>query len=66
VLQRIELDRNGFACMLGGDDGNTLFMLVADWHMQESISDNMLRLTTGPHTGQLLTTRVSAAAVGWP
>lgn len=31
VLQRIELDEFCFACMLGGDDGKTLFMLVAAW-----------------------------------
>ena len=32
VLQTIELDRGCFACMLGGDDGRTLFMLTAEWH----------------------------------
>src|SRR5262249_34614821 len=31
VLQRIELDQFCFACMLGGRDGRTLFMMVADW-----------------------------------
>ena len=29
MLERIELDRAGFACMLGGPDGTTLFMLAA-------------------------------------
>jgi len=66
VLQRIELDRNGFACMLGGADRKTLFMLAADWHMEEGISDNMQRLTTGPRTGQLLTAPAPSAGVGWP
>jgi sugar lactone lactonase YvrE len=31
VLDTIELDRNPFACMLGGPDGRTLFMLAAEW-----------------------------------
>src|SRR5215210_4830227 len=31
VLQRIELDRACFACMLGGKDRKTLFMMVAEW-----------------------------------
>ncbi|MDQ5855002.1 MAG: hypothetical protein M3302_01485 [Actinomycetota bacterium] len=31
ALRRIELDAACFACMLGGDDGKTLFMMVADW-----------------------------------
>src|SRR5262249_40399942 len=31
VLQTVELDRGCFACMLGGEDGQTLFMLAAEW-----------------------------------
>src|SRR5262245_22807978 len=31
VLDRIELDRPCYACMLGGEDGRTLFMIVAKW-----------------------------------
>src|SRR5215210_5981912 len=30
VLQTVELDRGCFACMLGGEDGRTLFMVAAD------------------------------------
>ncbi len=30
VLQTVELDRGCFACMLGGEDGKTLFMVAAD------------------------------------
>ena len=33
VLDRIEVDLPCFACTLGGDDGRTLFMLVADWRL---------------------------------
>ena len=31
VLQRIELERSCFACMLGGEDRKTLFMMVGEW-----------------------------------
>ena len=44
-----------FACMLGGEDRRTLFMLVADWRMSDGFEDNITRLTEGPPTGQLLT-----------
>jgi sugar lactone lactonase YvrE len=66
VLQRIKLDMPCFACMLGGEDGRTLFMLVADWHLQEGFEDNIHRLTTGPRTGMILTATVPAPHVGWP
>jgi sugar lactone lactonase YvrE len=66
VLDRIPLDQSGFACALGGVDGRTLFMLTADWHMDEDFMDNLNRLTTGPRTGQVLTTKVSVPAAGYP
>ena len=66
VLQWVETDRACFACMLGGDDGTTLFMLAADWHMNEGFADNLKRLTTGPRTGQLLAAAVSVPGAGWP
>ena len=55
-----------FACMLGGDDGRTLFMLVADWRMSEGFEENIARLTQGPRTGQVLTAPAPARGVGWP
>jgi sugar lactone lactonase YvrE len=66
VLERVRLDMPCFACMLGGDDAKTLFMLVADWRIADSPDDNMARLTTGPRTGQLLAAPAPAAGVGWP
>ncbi|HEY6813799.1 MAG TPA: SMP-30/gluconolactonase/LRE family protein [Propionibacteriaceae bacterium] len=66
VLDRIPLDQAGFACALGGPDGRTLFMLTSDWHMDEDFMDNLNRLTTGPHTGHVLTTTVSVTSAGWP
>jgi sugar lactone lactonase YvrE len=66
VLERVRLRMPCFACMLGGDDGKTLFMLAADWRIADSPDDNMTRLTTGPRTGQVLTARAPAAGAGWP
>ena len=47
MLDRIPLDQFGFACALDGNDGRTLFMLTAYWHMDEDFMDNLQRLTTG-------------------
>ena len=66
VLDRIELDRAPFACMLGGPDRSTLFAMAQDWRLSESPADNMTRLTTGPRTGQVLTAAAPAPGVGWP
>jgi sugar lactone lactonase YvrE len=59
VLQTIELDRGCFACMLGGADKRTLFMVATEW----SGTANMAR---GPRTGQVLTVEVAAPGAGRP
>jgi sugar lactone lactonase YvrE len=61
VLQRIELDQFCFACMLGGEDGQTLFMLVAEWRGVEHMAELFQS-----HTGQVLTARVAAPHAGRP
>jgi sugar lactone lactonase YvrE len=61
VLQRIELEQFCFACMLGGEDGRTLFMLVADWLGAENMG-TLLK----SRTGRILTARVEAPHAGWP
>jgi sugar lactone lactonase YvrE len=66
VLDRIPLELSGFACALGGPDGRTLFMLSADWHMNEDFMDNLERLTTGPRTGQVHTATVTVPSAGFP
>jgi sugar lactone lactonase YvrE len=66
VLDRVQLDLPCFACMLGGEDRKTLFMLAADWRMADSPADNIARLTGGPRTGRLLTAPAPAPGVGWP
>jgi len=66
VLERVELDRTPFACMLGGPDGRTLFMMAQEWRGPDSVAENIARLTTGPRTGQVLTATAPAAGAGWP
>jgi sugar lactone lactonase YvrE len=61
VLDRIELDRPCYACMLGGEDGATLFMIVAKWFGPDRI-DELVQAKTG----QILTTRVAVPHAGWP
>ena len=59
VLQTIALDRGCFACMLGGPDGETLFMVAREWSGMESTAEE-------ERTGQLLTSPAPAAGAGWP
>jgi sugar lactone lactonase YvrE len=66
VLEQVQLEMPCFACMLGGEGGDTLYMLAADWRISESSADNIARLTTGPRTGQLLTAPAPAPRAGWP
>jgi sugar lactone lactonase YvrE len=61
VLQRIDLERACFACMLGGDDGRTLFMMVAEWPGVERMGE-MFR----SRTGQVLTVPAPAPHAGRP
>jgi sugar lactone lactonase YvrE len=66
VLERVRVGAPCFACMLGGEDGRTLFMLTADWRMDEGFEENIARLTQGPRTGQVLTARAPAPHAGRP
>jgi sugar lactone lactonase YvrE len=59
VLQTVELDRGCFACMLGGADGSTLFVVAAEWRGAANLFD-------GPRTGQVLTAQAPAPGAGWP
>jgi sugar lactone lactonase YvrE len=61
VLQTINLDRGCFACMLGGVDGRTLFLITAEWRGMENIPE-----VARARTGQLLTIEAPAPGVGWP
>jgi sugar lactone lactonase YvrE len=60
VTRTVELDRGAFACMLGGDDGRTLFVVAAQWPGMDGIAAGR------PWHGQVLSTPVSAPGAGWP
>jgi sugar lactone lactonase YvrE len=59
VLQTINLDRGCFACMLGGADRRTLFIMAVEWPGPENMAN-------GARTGQVLTVEAPAQGVGWP
>ena len=60
VLQTVDLDRGGFACMLGGPERTTLFIVAAQWRgMSEA------ELVT-PGSGQVLAAEVEVPGAGWP
>jgi sugar lactone lactonase YvrE len=61
VLDRIAVDRSCFACMLGGPDRQTLFMLVAEWRGTENVEAAL-----AARTGQILVADAPAPGVGWP
>jgi sugar lactone lactonase YvrE len=59
VLQTVEHDRGCFACMLGGADGNTLFIAAHEWNGPE-------RIGTGPRSGQILAVEAPTPHAGHP
>jgi sugar lactone lactonase YvrE len=59
VLQTIDLDRGCFACMLGGVDRRTLFLVAREWGGMESTAEEA-------RTGQVLTAPAPAPGAGWP
>lgn len=59
VLQTVQLDRGGFACMLGGSDRKILYMLAAEWN-------GPARVIGAPKTGQVLTVNAPTPGAGWP
>jgi sugar lactone lactonase YvrE len=58
VLQTIELDRGCFACMLGGVDGRTLFLVAREWRGLANLAEE--------RTGQVLTVQAPEPGAGWP
>jgi sugar lactone lactonase YvrE len=59
VLETIDLDRGGFACMLGGADGTTLFIVAAEWHGFDRMAD-------ASKTGLVLSARAPSPSAGYP
>jgi sugar lactone lactonase YvrE len=60
VLGTIALDRGGFACMLGGTDGRSLYVTAARWPGMAGLGGD------APWEGQVLRTRVDVPGAGWP
>jgi sugar lactone lactonase YvrE len=59
LLQAIDLDRGCFACMLGGPERRTLFLVATEW-------GGPANMAGGPPTGQVLTAEAPAPGAGWP
>jgi sugar lactone lactonase YvrE len=59
VLQTVDVDRGCFACMLGGADRTTLFILAAQWRGPQAMTD-------GSRNGKLLTIGVDVPGAGRP
>src|SRR5437667_2174221 len=61
VLQTINADRGCFACMLGGLDKSTLFVVATEWRGMEKVAE-----VAQARTGQVLTVEAPAPGVRWP
>jgi sugar lactone lactonase YvrE len=61
VLQVVDADRGCFACMLGGADRRTLFLLAAEWAGPENLEEQLAR-----RTGRVFVAEVEVPGAGWP
>jgi sugar lactone lactonase YvrE len=61
VLDTVPLDRGGFACMLGGPDRRTLFILTAEWGGAEHVEVAVAR-----RTGRIYMCDAGTPGAGWP
>jgi sugar lactone lactonase YvrE len=61
VRQRVDLDRGGFACVLGGAHGTTLFIVAAEWRGLGAEGGPIT-----PGSGCLLALEVEVPGAGWP
>jgi sugar lactone lactonase YvrE len=64
ILQRIDLPENRapFSLTLADFDGPTLCILTSEWHMDDTIANNLARLRSGARTGQIHTVPVAVPA----
>jgi Gluconolactonase len=61
VLQTINVDRGCFACLLGGADERTLFIIATEWRGMDAIPE-----VACARTGQVLINEAPAPHAGWP
>jgi sugar lactone lactonase YvrE len=59
VLDTVEADRGCFACMLGGPEDDTLFVMAQEWNGPENVAQ-------GPRTGQVQAFEAPAPHAGRP
>jgi sugar lactone lactonase YvrE len=59
-LRTVPLDRGGFACVLGGPEGRTLFITAAEWRGMTEAQ------MVAPGSGQVLAVDVDVPGAGWP
>jgi len=59
VLDRVPLDRGGFACMLGGSGGTSLYAVTARWPGMEAMAG-------ADWQGQVVSATAPAPRAGWP
>jgi sugar lactone lactonase YvrE len=59
ILDTVALDRGAFACVLGGEDRRTLYIMAASW---EGIGG----LDSEARTGQVLSVEAPEPGAGWP
>ena len=59
LLERIAIDRGCFACMLGGPEGSTLYIVAGRWNGPEAIGREA-------PSGQVLAVEVTSPRAGWP
>jgi sugar lactone lactonase YvrE len=59
-LATVPLDRGGFACVLGGPHGTTLFITAAEWRGMTEAPP------VTPGSGQVLAVDVDVPGAGWP
>jgi sugar lactone lactonase YvrE len=60
VLRTVDLDRGGFACVLGGPDGTTLFVTAAEWRGMTEAE------MVAPGSGRVLAVEVDVPGAGRP
>ncbi|HEX3795983.1 MAG TPA: SMP-30/gluconolactonase/LRE family protein [Acidimicrobiales bacterium] len=60
VHATVELDRGGFACMLGGSEGTSLYIVAAQWPGASGLGQDVT------WDGRVLRTEVHVAGAGWP
>jgi len=61
VLQSVNVDRGCFACMLGGPENKTLFIVATEWRGMDKIAE-----VAQARTGKVLTIEAPVPHAGWP